>query len=115
METEQLLPKVIIEKRRHRVLCTKNTEYHIKDDVCVAVRKIATGDYLLHSKVLGAKLIGTLRGAPMRFSKLTCFLLPEIGDNLLFISTSGEDIVTTKVRAIVRPPKEALKYYLRLQ
>jgi hypothetical protein len=39
---EKELPKVIIEKRRHRMYVTRNTEYHLKDDICVAVRKTTT-------------------------------------------------------------------------
>jgi hypothetical protein len=26
------------DRRRHRLIVTRNTEYHLKDDLCVAVR-----------------------------------------------------------------------------
>ena len=32
------------ERRRHRVYMTRNTEYHFRDGVCVAVRDRRTGD-----------------------------------------------------------------------
>src|SRR6187549_387121 len=34
------------ERRRHRVYMTRNTEYHFRDGVCVAVRDRRTGDWL---------------------------------------------------------------------
>jgi hypothetical protein len=111
---EKELPKVIIEKRRHRMYVTRNTEYHLKDDICVAVRKTTTGDWLMQGKALGARLVGTVTNIPCKCNRFTTTLFPEIGDNLLLLSAAGQDIVTTRVRSIERPPKKALKYYLRV-
>ncbi len=110
---EKELPKVIIEKRRHRMFVTRNTEYHLRDDICVAVRKKVSGDWLMQEKALGARLAGVVTVTPHRSIRFTGSLFPSVGDNLLFISVSGQDIVTTKIRAIERPPREALKYYLQ--
>jgi len=106
------LPKVIIEKRKHRMFVTRNTEYHLKNETCVAVRNRSTGDWLMHARALGARLIGTISSHDKKNAKPVIYLLPEVGDNLILMSSTGLDIVTTKVRGIHRPPVQALKYYL---
>jgi hypothetical protein len=108
------LPKVIIEKRKHRMFVTRNTEYHLKNGTCVGIRSRSTGDWLMHARALGARLIGTISSHDKKNAKPVTWLLPEVGDNLILLSSTGVDIVTTKVRGIHRPPIQALKYYLPL-
>jgi hypothetical protein len=111
---EEHLPKVIIEKRRHKMYVTRNTEYHVKDDVCVGIRNVRNGDWILQSKVLGAKLIAALSALPQTAKRVSEFIRPKEGDNLVFLSMTGEDIVTTKIREVSRPPKHVIQYYLAL-
>jgi len=106
------LPKVIIEKRKHRMYVTRNTEYHMKNNVCVGIRNRKTGDWLMHARALGARLIGTIASSMQRHNKFTIFLLPEVGNNLILLSPTGVDLVTTKIRAVHRPTIQSLKYYL---
>ena len=105
------LPTVIIEKRKNRLFVTRNTEYHVRNSICVGVRNRQTGDWLMHARALGARLIGTIASPAMPHHKPTVFLMPEIGDNLIFLSPMGVDIVTTRLRGVHRPPIQALKYY----
>jgi len=112
METE--LPKVILEKRKNKMFVTRNTEYHVRDDVCVAVKKLDSGDWLMHSKALGARLIATLSVTPKRTKGICSVFWPEVGDHLVMYNTMGEDIITTRIRKIKRPPPHCLRYYCQV-
>jgi len=107
------LKKGFKERRRHKMFVTKNTEYHLKDDTCVGVRKRDSGMWLKNSKALKARLIGSIEN----FSdvKIAKGGPPKIGGNLLFINEDGEDIITTSVKGIERPPKEAVQNYIPVE
>jgi hypothetical protein len=98
------------ERRRHKMLVTSNTEYHLKDDLCVGVRKRDSGIWVKNARALKARLKGSVssfdeivvgKGGP-----------PKVGVPLLFINEDGENIVTTSVTEIKRPPKEAIENYV---
>ena len=46
------------ERRRHKVFVTRNTEYHFRDRLCVAVRDRRTGDFLPGHLALKRELAG---------------------------------------------------------
>ena len=54
------------ERRRHRIFVTRNTEYHFRDDVCVAVRDRRTGSFLQGHLALCRPLHGGIRFFPER-------------------------------------------------
>ena len=100
------------ERRHHRMFVTRNTECHMRDNVVVGIRKLKTGLWEKHSKALKAKLVGSIKS-------LSELILaqgkdPEVGEPLLFINEYGEDIVTTSVNEIKRPPKEAVQNYIHI-
>ena len=41
------------ERRRHRAYVTRNTEYHFRDDVCVAVRDVKSRKWLVSHLAVG--------------------------------------------------------------
>src|SRR5215469_12904009 len=49
------------ERRRHRVYVTRNTEYHVRDRTCVAVRDRRTGDFMQGHLALERQIEGGLR------------------------------------------------------
>ncbi len=97
------------ERRRHRVYITRNTEYHFRDGLCVAVRDRRSGDFLPGHLALQHRLGGGLKfftnGA----------IVPNAGDprlgEALFFAADGRDLVTSPLERIDRPAKSLVDAY----
>jgi hypothetical protein len=97
------------ERRRHRVYVTRNTEYHFRDGLCVAVRDRRTGEFLHGHLALERKVAGGLRffesgGIAPNPGE------PRAGESLYFAS-EGRDLVTSPVESIERPSREVVHAY----
>jgi len=108
----EYLKKGFKERRRHKMFVTKNTEYHMKDDICVGIRKLKNGLWINNGKALKAKLVGSIKSLDEII--LAQGSEPHVGEPLLFINEDGEDIVTTTLSEIKRPPKEAVNNYVHI-
>jgi hypothetical protein len=104
-------------ERRHRqVYVTRNSEYHCRDGVCVAVRSKRTGDFEPGHVAIGRRMTAGLRfnglGAVTSASKPGS---ARVGDQLCFSQLDdGEnptEVVTSPLRAIERPPKDVVETY----
>lgn len=97
------------DRRRHRVYVTKNTEYHFKDTVCVAVRDRRTGDFLRGHLALRRRLHGGLKFF------LNGAIVPNPGTpqpgEALYFAYEGRDLVTSPVERIDRPAKTLVLSY----
>ncbi len=97
------------ERRRHRVFVTRNTEYHFRDGVCVAVRDRRTGGFLQGHLALSRPLHGGIRffenGA----------ISPNPGEprpgESLYFASEERDLVTSPLERIERPSKELARAY----
>lgn len=104
------------DRRRHRVYVTRNTEYHVRDGVCVAVRDRASNAFRKGHIALDLKLEGAVKiydnGAVVPH-----IAEPIIGDAIYFNRpmTAGKDhqIVTSRLEGIGRPPKRDVMTYPR--
>jgi hypothetical protein len=103
-----------IERRVHKVYITRNTEYHLREGVCVAVRDIHSGGFHTAHIALSLKLEGAVRiysngGVIPQANE------PEPGDALYFSyrRPDGEDrqIVTSRLTAVDRPQKKVVLSY----
>lgn len=98
-----------VERRRHRVYITRNTEYHFRDASCVAVRDRRSGDFLPGHLAISRQLQGGLKfftnGA----------IVPNAGDPLpgeaLYFAADGRDLVTSPLEKIDRPSKRLVESY----
>ena len=98
------------ERRIHKVYVTRNTEYHFRDDVCVAVRDRRSGDWLAGHLALRRQVHGGVRFF-LNGAALPNPGTPRIGESLFF--ASGErDLVTSPVESIERPEKHVVAAYL---
>ena len=102
------------ERRRHRIYRTHNTEYHCRDDVCIAVRDLRTGQFREEHPAIGRRMTGGIRftrdGSVASYSRRG--ESPHLGENLYF--TNGEADVSLRTSAlerIERPPKEVVEHY----
>lgn len=103
------------ERRRHRVFVTRNTEYHCRDGVCVAVRDLRTHAFLPRHPALGKKVTASFELSTD--GGISGVHAPEeirIGEQLCLSSGRGDlehDVLTTPLRAIERPPREVVTSY----
>ncbi|MEZ4288893.1 MAG: hypothetical protein R3A47_12335 [Polyangiales bacterium] len=97
------------ERRVHRVFVTRNSEYHVRRNVCVGVRDRQSGQWLGSHMALKSTVSGGLRfhesGAISASEGL-----PRVGESLFFVA-SGRDLITSPVIAIQRPEREMLTRY----
>lgn len=98
-----------VERRRHSMFTTRNTEYHFRDGLCVAVRDRRSGEWVTSHAALHRTVSGSLTFFPNGAIK------PRIGDpcvgECLFFATGGRDLVTSPLLEVSRPPKVAVTAY----
>lgn len=100
------------DRRIHKVFVTRNTEYHIRRDTCVAVKDRRSGEWLrahlaLRNRVHGGLRFGLHGGIHPNVGQ------PSIGDSLFF-HTAGRDLVTSPVLSIERPVRKLVQEYGRI-
>jgi len=96
------------ERRIHKVYVTRNTEYHLRRDECIAVRDRRTGHWLeAHAAVrknLGGSVYFHTNGICPTAGG------PRVGDSIYF--RNGErDLITSRVESIERPEKHIVLQY----
>lgn len=97
------------ERRRHRVYITRNTEYHVRDTCCVAVRDRRTGEFLHGHLAIDRRVEGGLRffdnGA----------IAPNPGEprrgESIYFAGDGRELVTSPLEATERPSPEMVSDY----
>lgn len=95
------------DRRIHRVYLTKNTEYHLRRDVCVAVRDRCSGAWIsnhaaLHRRVSGSIEVLDQGGVVVEHG------LPRVGACICF---DMQGLVTSRVEAASRPPRAVVERY----
>lgn len=102
-----------VERRIHKVYITRNTEYHVREGICVAVRDRNGGGFHAAHMALALRLEGAVRvysngGLIPRASV-------EPGDAIYFnyVRPDGEErqIVTSRLLAVERPAKSVVAAY----
>lgn len=97
------------ERRIHKVYVTRNTEYHVRRNECVAVRDRKSGRFLSGHVALNTEVSGGLaflRSGAVRATDA----MPGVGESLFFC-TGGRDLVTSPVVGIERPAKNIVDAY----
>lgn len=96
-----------VDRRRHRLYVTQNTEYYCRDRECVAVRDVYSGRWRPEHPAVGRTLFGAVKpGArglePLEVPEVNCLLWFENGQN---------DILTSRLTAVTRPQKGLAQRY----
>jgi hypothetical protein len=97
------------ERRRHSLYVTRNTEYHLRDGVCVAVRDRDSGSWLPGHLALSRRLSGAVR-ATASGTWLPTLEAPAPGEALYF-GEGGRELITSALASVGRPPLEAVRCY----
>jgi hypothetical protein len=95
-----------VERRRHQVFITRNTEYHVRSGRVVAVRERHSGEWLQDHAALDMEV----RGHIDREGVVPLPGAPACGQRL-YLARGDRDVVTSTVAAIERPPKELVAEY----
>ena len=101
-------------RRRRFVYTTKNTEYHVFDDVCIGVRDRNTGDWRQRHAALRRRLEGGIRAFP-NGALVPTLDAPTVGEPIFFSLRRSHDdeqqVVTSRLEAIGRPEIDDLERY----
>jgi hypothetical protein len=102
------------ERRRHRVYVTRNTEYHLRDGVCVAVRDRKSRAFRAAHIALNLRMDGGVRVYP-NGALIPNVDVPDEGDAIFFshLDADGEmrQIVTSRIERVDRPAKTIVALY----
>ena len=97
------------ERRRNRVLVTRNSEYHCRDGTCVRVRDRGTGEFVREHPALGKRMTGGMLFSSQLGVQVTAPESIFAGERLCFSSCDGDlkhDVITSPLIAIGRPSRE---------
>ena len=97
------------DRRIHRVFVTRNTEYHFRDGLCVAMRNRRTGEWLPGHLALQRQLFGGLRFF-MNGALQPNPGEPQVGE-ALFFGEGGRDLITSPLQSVERPTREMVAEY----
>ena len=100
-----------MERRRRVVYTTRNTEYHLVDRMCVAVRDVLRDRWLQTHTAINRPVAGAIKvfdnGAVVPREAL-----PKVGEGLFFsLGAADRQLVTSPVRDIRRPAFDELDHY----
>lgn len=98
-----------LDRRRHRILITENTEYHFRDGLCIAVRDRQTGEWMTDHVALLRPVSGSLQILPNGAIRPNIGP-PRIGE-ALFFATGGRDLITSPLLHEKRPSKHVVDAY----
>ncbi|MBK8257655.1 MAG: hypothetical protein IPK82_33915 [Polyangiaceae bacterium] len=102
------------ERRIHKVYITRNTEYHVREGICVAVRDRNGGGFHTAHMALSLRMDGAVR-IYSNGGIIPQANAPEPGDAIYFTykRPDGEErqIVTSKLISVERPAKKVVQAY----
>ena len=88
---------------------TRNTEYYLRDGLCVAVKDRRTDCWLEGHLAVGRSLSGGVRILP-NGTALPVEAAPQVGEALYF-ATDGRELITSVLCSVERPAKELVQAY----
>jgi hypothetical protein len=105
------------ERRRHRTVVTRNTEYHLRDGICVAVRDRKSKRWCEGHMAVSLRCEGGVK-FHANGALIPSLTEPTPGDAIFFSykSANGDDrqLVTSKIESIGRTPKRDVLAYTTL-
>jgi len=98
------------DRRVHRMFVTKNTEYHLRSNLCVAVRDRHSNVWLEGHLAVGRRLTGAVRAPKAGALAVPGENEPSVGDALYF-SDGQRQLVTSVLCAVDRPARDLVHAY----
>ena len=100
------------ERRRRFVYVTRNSEYHVFDQVCVAIRDKRSGAFVDDHSALRRRIEGGVR-VFSNGAAIPTLRPPEVGTPMYFNidDECSEQVITSKLIAVSRPEEQDLDRY----
>jgi hypothetical protein len=100
------------ERRRRFVYETRNSEYHVFDHICVAIRDKQSGDWVRAHNALRKRIEGGVR-VFSNGAAIPTLRAPEVGTPMYFHidKSCSEQVITSRLIAVNRPEKHDLARY----
>jgi hypothetical protein len=95
------------DRRKHRLIVTRNTEYHLRGRRCVGVRDLWSGEWNGTHPALGRRLFGAVLPTEEGLRPVD---EPSPGA-MLWFEHDHNDVLTSAITAVTRPPKAAVQRY----
>jgi len=93
------------ERRTRWIYVTHNSEYYLKERTCLGVRDRTRGSWVVGHQAVNATLSGSILFGPG--TVVPNVGQPREGESLCFKREDCEEILTSPVEAIRRPPRES--------
>lgn len=100
------------ERRRYRLFVTRNTEYHCRDNVCVAVRDRRSDVWVRAHLALHRRVTGGVKVLPNGTAIPSCDD-PRVGEALYF-GEDGRELITSVLCGVERPSPAVVRAYSEL-
>lgn len=97
------------DRRIHKVFVTRNTEYHVRQGMCVGVRDRESGEWLRRHFALQRPIVGSIKFFESGAMNAAPGL-PRIGESMYF-EDIGRDLVTSSVVSVERPKPDVVSEY----
>lgn len=97
-----------VERRVHTVYVTRNTEYHVRAGVCVAVRPRGGEAWRLDHPAVGRSVAGSLR---WRGTGLLPHSEPPAAGDAIYFRKEERDLITSRVERVERPGRDLVASY----
>jgi len=97
------------DRRVHRMYVTRNTEYHLRGEICVAVRDRRTGRWLPSHLAIQRRLSGGVR-IHANGAAVPSGTEPMVGDAIYF-DADDRELVTSLLASIERPSRDLVASY----
>ncbi len=97
------------DRRFNKMYVTRNTEYYLRGELCLAVKDRRTSEWLSGHLAVGRRLSGGVRilgnGEAIPVPDV-----PSIGEALYF-GDEGRDLITSVLCAVERAPRELVRSF----
>ncbi len=100
------------ERRRRFVYETRNSEYHVFDQICVAIRDKRTGDWVGEHSAIRRRIEGGVK-VFSNGAAIPTLRDPEVGAPMYFHidDEHSEQVITSKIVGVGRPERDDLDHY----
>jgi hypothetical protein len=97
------------DRRVHRMYVTRNTEYHFRGELCVAVRDRKTGRWLDSHLAVNRRLTGGVKFHQNGAAVPSC--APPRPGEALYFGEDGRELITSLLSSVERPIKSVVVEY----
>lgn len=94
------------DRRIHRIFVTRNSEYHVRRGVCIAVRRLTDPELTVEHPAIGSSVVAGIGYCEERGCR-AYYGMPEAGDQICF----SNDVLSSPVRKLARPSRELVATY----